>query len=812
MISLSGVDLPPDHRKIEPMALATDDPPVVAVQRKLAGAIGRPDLDAPVFLHMQSDDPELPARLSGLGGTGRRITSRLYTARIPRDASRYISNWPQVAYIESAKRARPLLDLSRPAVFADDVHLGTGLPAPFNAGITGAGIYVGAVDSGLSGTHPDFAPSRVVHTYGLNPLVDAEGHGTHVMGIAAGNGSASGGTYTGMAPGAQILFGKTTFLTTDIISAVQDLVTFAETNSRPIPVNLSLGLMVGPHDGSSGFESGINSLAEGSPGSRRIISVAAGNETGDNEHFQATIPPFGSNTITVIPDNNASSITVHVWAEGEDQFTAAGTMGSDTVTVPSGSQGTSPQGRISISNRRGGADPRNGDTFISVTFLPLAGGGTATIQLTRTGNGGSGIVDAYIDSTEGAFNAATDAGTITEPGNGTAVIAVGSFDTKTIAGAPAPENLSGFSSLGPTRDGRLKPDITAPGFIIYSARSAEAPASNYAGIVDNNYAILAGTSMAAPHVAGIAALVWQSNSALTGAQMRERIRWTASLPTDGSPRPNTSWGYGKADALAAVRNSVASITAPATIATGSPVTLTSENSSGAFGNPITTYTWSLSARPPGSGATLSTPTSASSGFTPDVPGDYTVGLTVSQATPAATPAGTATAVIHANNIPVVTSITGPVSSDNQAPVSFQGAATDADGQAISFHWVLVSRPAGSIATLSTANVDNVTLSPDVAGTYEVGLRVNDGTDSSTLAVHAFAAGGASTASPSSGGGGGGCSVANRKSPPDPSGSAGTILSLLLPAFLLAVRRFLPAGFRATRTSSRIPPPGRKDAL
>ncbi len=813
-ISLSGVDISPDSRKIEPFLLATDQPAVVAAQRKMMEAAGPPDLPVPVFIHMKSDDPELPARLGKLGGSGRRITSRLYTGRIPRDAARYLSNWPQVAYIENAKRARPLLDLSRPAVSADIVQAGTGLPAPF----TGAGMYVGLVDTGLSVAHLDFhsggqgSPVRVAHWYpdNVTASTDMNGHGTHVTGIVAGNGFLSSGTYTGMAPGAEILFGKTSFFTTDIFIAVDNLIRSAETDSKPIPVNLSLGLMLGPHDGSSGFESSINSLATGPLGSRRLIAVAAGNETGANEHFQDNVAPFGTTATTItlknVPRSPLEGDTVQFWADGNDHYSVSITLGSDAISVPAGTLGSSSGGRISVSNKV--AAPPNGATLISIFFS--SGSGTATLHLTRTQNGGTGRIDAFIEDTEGTFNIATNSGAITEPANGSAVVAVGSFDTKKLDGSPqSPQNLSSFSSLGPTRDGRLKPDLTAPGFILYSAKSLDRtwlPSQLVPG--NDNYVIKSGTSMATPHITGIAALVWQSNPALTGAQMRERIKRTASTPTDGSAAPNTTWGYGKVNALAAVRNSVASITAPATAVPGFPVALASDNSSGAFGNPLT-YAWSLTAKPAGSGASLSSTSSASSGFTPDVPGNYNVALDVSQATPAGTPSGSATATIHVNNIPSVTSVTGPASSDNLAPVSFIGTGADSalDGQTLIYRWILVSRPAGSTSTLSTADVDNVTLAPDVAGTYEIGLRVDDGLDNSALAVHTFTAAG--IPAPSSGSGGGGCSVANRKDASISSESASTVLFLLLPAGLLAARRRI---IRTRPGASRILPPGRPAGL
>jgi len=78
---------------------------------------------------------------------------------------------------------------------------------------------------------------------------------------------------------------------------------------------------------------------------------------------------------------------------------------------------------------------------------------------------------------------------ITEPANGDNVVAVGSYNTKAFNGSAVSQAISTFSSFGPTRDGRLKPDVAAPGEYLYSIRSPAAPASNYAGIVDNQYAI-----------------------------------------------------------------------------------------------------------------------------------------------------------------------------------------------------------------------------------------------------------------------------------------------------------------------------------
>ncbi len=778
----------PDPRKIDPLALVSGEPATVAAQGKAMGARGTVSSLFPVFLHLRTGDRSLPEKIAGLRGNARQVHSRLYSGAIPMDAARYISHWPDIVYIEAGRRARPLLDLSVPAVSANVVHSGSpSFPPPFNAdGITGAGVYVGVVDSGLSGAHPDFrtggegSPLRVSHTYTspqlpiVNPLIDEDGHGTHVTGIAAGNGFSSGGTYTGMAPEAGILVGKTSFFTLDIVNAVYDLLTFADNNSTPVAVNLSLGTVLGPHDGTSGFESAIGFYADGPAGSRRIIAVAAGNERDKEEHFQATVPPFGLTTATVT-FAGLSSTSVEIWADGDDRYTVTATMGSETVSVPSGFPGSSAGGRISISNAE--SRPPNGATFIDLFFLPGSSGATASIELRRTRNGGTGKVDGYIDELEGTFDTFVTTGTVTEPANADGVLAVGSFNTKTFTGDPASQGISSFSSLGPTRDGRTKPDLTAPGSVLFSARSFEAAFESFEIVpTDNNYVILQGTSMSSPHVAGIAALVWESNPALTGAQMRERLRRTASAPTDGSPVPNTTWGYGKVDAMSAVTKTVAGISGPSRAVPGQSLPLRAdEKSSGPFGNPIT-FTWSAP------GAVVIPPSGSSTTFTANAPGEYTVTLT---AAPGSAPTNIASATIHVNTIPAA-AVSGPSSAEAGTPVSFSGTeSSDPDGQTIAFRWVLVSRPEGSFATLLPAGFDNASMTPDVVGEYEVGLRVDDGLDNSALVTKLFTAS-PPPAPPSSGGGG--CSVGNGTGGDAGGSPLATLLLLLSPLGVLSARK------------------------
>ncbi len=808
LLSLSGTSVEPDVRKVDPRILLADSPEADFTRGgTFRTALPPAGVAVPLFIRLSEDDPDLPGKFLSLGGEAKRIDSRMYVGKIPPGSVRYVSNWQNIAYIESGIRARRMLDRSLPAVQADIVQSGIpGFPPPFDSGgPKGDNVFLGIVDTGLYGGHPDFhlsgtSSSRVVHTYtyspSADPFVDEDGHGTHVAGIAAGNGFSSGGAYTGMAPGAVMMIGKTSFLTTDVVAAVQNLIAFAEnqTPPRPVAINLSLGLVTGPSDGTSGFESAINSLAGGPSGSRRLIAVAAGNEQDLNEHFRTVVSgSFGTRTVSLHLLSTLSSLfqpQVDIWAYGAtkdpdpakrteyDEYTVSVTFPGDAVTVPSGRSMTSPGGMITVSNRVD-TNVSNGATHITI-FLgqPLAGQ-AGTILFNRTRNGGTGVIDGYVDRADGFFVASEPTGNIIEPANGENVVSVGSFNTKTFGGSPVSQAISSFSSFGPTRDGRLKPDIVAPGEYLYSTRSLDAPTANYAGIVatNDNYAINRGTSMATPHVAGVAALVWQSNPSLTGAQMRERLRKTANPPTDGSTPPNTTWGYGKLSALRAVRDTVASISAPIRATPGSSVLLTSGNSSGGFGATISGYLWSSP------GASLTSPALSGTAFTAIEPGIYTVSLTAT----AGALSGTDSRNILVNTVPSA-AFSVPPPDNAGIPVIFRSTVFDADsGQSLNRHWLVVSRPAGSVAAITPANVDNAVFTPDAPGTYEIGLRVDDGLDNSALVVHSYATLNSTAPSPSSGGGG--CLSITRSEGDAPGGAMLFSVGILLfPAGALGLRR------------------------
>jgi len=189
---------------------------------------------------------------------------------------------------------------------------------------------------------------------------------------------------------------------------------------------------------------------------------------------------------------------------------------------------------------------------------------------------GSGLFDAWIFSKHTEFQAfsGTQGGiewvagdslmTVAIPAVAHSAIAVGSFVTKTQWTAAdgntyqiAAENgaRSAFSSMGPTRDGRIKPEILAPGQVIGAPLSADAAnlAKNTALVLNGGKSvIMQGTSMAAPHVTGLIALMLEAKPDLTPTEALEILKSTAKQDAFTGAVPNNASGYGKIDALGAV--------------------------------------------------------------------------------------------------------------------------------------------------------------------------------------------------------------------------------------------------------------------
>ena len=494
-----------------------------------------------------------------------------------------LSNQPEVEYVKAARPLSPALDVSVPEVGAPSVWAGP-------PGTRGGGTLIGIVDSGIDPLHPDFRVdrdgdgfeegSRILFLWdqtlpadgsalryhfnygrvytqseleaqiaaGHTESTDTMGHGTHVAGIAAGDGSSSTAGYVGVAPEANLIVVKTTFYDTSVVDGIAFVFERAEELGLPCVVNLSLGGHAGPHDGASLFEQAIDALVDRSG---RAIVVAAGNEAQEKIHVGAEV--HGPVTWHLVPES--SSVSVELWHPVSASFTVkvVAPSGQQTTVLP-GTSGylTSSAGNALIDNRIY-TDPRNGDHEIFLQLTGAVQGRAWTLTLAPVVSGGR--VDGWVeDSTSGYFLEGDSQMTIAEPGNAHRVITVGAYVTKdrwtSVVGEEHAEGyavgeLAPFSSRGPTRDGRLKPDLCAPGAWIASSLSSTAAEPDWLRLPDGWHFMLRGTSMAAPHVAGACALLLSLSPGLSWDELRGALTSGARADSFTEAVPNPSWGWGK---------------------------------------------------------------------------------------------------------------------------------------------------------------------------------------------------------------------------------------------------------------------------
>jgi hypothetical protein len=550
------------------------------------------------------------AELEAAGARVRTVAGDVCTAYIPIAAVEAVVALPGVRSISGAAPCYEELDASVPATNATALR-GAG---PMFTGMNGAGVLVGNVDSGLDYKHGDFKDAagntRLVSLWdqtdagGPNPggfaygsewfpaeltagtarEVDVNGHGTHVMGIIGGDGSLTGGavpeyTYAGMAPMADLIFVKTTMYTTDILDGVNYIFEKATALGKNAAVNLSLGSQFGPHDGSSPFESALNALC----GPGRIVAKSAGNDRGTNIHAMLFAMGAGDSAKLTVAGGTVSGRLLAVdgyYGASDDISVTIRTPGNLFIgPIPLGSANaaypgaiTNVNGRVYIEN--GLSLTARGDREVYVELASRGTGvgsitGVWTFYFTPVSLGGDARVDLwrYYTSTTsltGVFTLRnTNSGLVSEPGNADSVITTASWTTKrtwtdcsgnllAYYAAPAgnPGNLSPFSSPGPTRDGRQKPDIAAPGSVIGSALSQDlstACPTGYSTYLadDQKHQIMQGTSMAAPHTTGAVALLMQKYGAISPAWAKAYFRNKAIVDSYTGAPWTADWGWGK---------------------------------------------------------------------------------------------------------------------------------------------------------------------------------------------------------------------------------------------------------------------------
>ncbi len=432
-----------------------------------------------------------------------------------------VSEFPEIEYIEKPR------ELYFEAAQGKAASCFNALPGAIDGVLGGRGIIVAAIDSGVDYMHPEFrnenGSTRILYLWdqsipgnppdgyytgteynsaeinqaisenntAIVPSVDISGHGTHVLGIAAGS-------LIGCAPQADLIVVKLAVPTTtaDLMQAVNYAIDKAVSLNRPLALNISFGNSYGSHSGSSLVETFIDDIS--GVGSSTIC-IGTGNEGAAARHFAGRLDRERV-TAEMAVYEYTPSFSVQIWKNYYDSFDIS-------IRTPEGNliavnPDESQTARIETEGATllifyGQPTPYSVFQEIYIEFIPrgiyFENGIWQFIfapEDIRTGEINMWLPAGSAISTDTAFLLPNPNVTITIPATSGRAISVGAYNANTMQAAD-------FSGRGYVYRNVSKPEIVAPGVDITSARSG------------GGYESRTGTSMATPFVTGAAALMMQ---------------------------------------------------------------------------------------------------------------------------------------------------------------------------------------------------------------------------------------------------------------------------------------------------------------
>ncbi len=503
------------------------------------------------------------------------ITETIVTAELDEAAIRAISTLDEVLYISASRKHRPTISDARSIAQVDKIHSGSQLETPF----TGKGVILGVIDQGFEYKHRAFLDengnSRLRALWirnsssGVQALpiedptkipdygdgLDTGGHGTHVANIAAGS-KWEGHELYGVAPEAELIIIPSSFDDDKVIEEVRYIKKFAEAEGKPWVVNMSFGSHIGPHDGTTLADQTITGFCKDGG----LIVAAMGNEGDEKIHVQHTFAEKGTTTI-LLSRSQTTQHEVDIWeqtGDGKTHLTLRPFLYNKTTGKRDYKTSAFWRSTLSQTTQIDKYNKKENHTLVCYTSslglnnlfgVEISADAGASFHAWSNGavcgefvnEGNADILSGNSEYTIGEGSAAIPA-----------AIAVGAYTSATKwqayhGGAfynyedpslTTRGDICYFSSYGPSLNTELpKPTILAPGSAVKSAVSQYSPgfstvSSEIVDVVRSStknyyYAVMAGTSMASPFVAGVMALWLEAYPELNYTQAIDILQNTA---------------------------------------------------------------------------------------------------------------------------------------------------------------------------------------------------------------------------------------------------------------------------------------------
>ncbi|MGC8869840.1 MAG: S8 family serine peptidase [Brevinematia bacterium] len=545
--------------------------------------------------------------------------SSFYIMKVPINEIVNFKNYPSIKYVGLSKKLKPFMDKVRSSIGIEEILNYYGQNT-----VQGDGVIVGVVDSGIDASHDDFktylGKTKILYLWDQvssrgNPpsgfnygseysredinkdfslSTDYEGHGTHVSGIILGNGKESIGKYKGISLGSDLVFVKTDFSLTSVLDGINYIMNKAKNLNKPCVINLSLGANIGSHDGKDIEGLILKDIINYYGKNGHVIVASAGNSGSDKIHFSNTINSVGVSAVIKVLTNSSSTLDMLVadfWINygGDIQLEINSPSGYTTgwLSLYDGySQSfTTVDGFFTVSFV---SNIYNGDLNLQIQFTDKSGSpinqGNWNINLKSSS--GTYLVHGWLDHSDGLlayyFNG-DNSYSVSSPFLVDDVIVVSAYTSRdTVNGLRfsylTNDNICFFSSKGPTRDGRQKPDISAPGAYVFAPLSSQFLANGFLDF-NGNYIAQMGTSMSAPVVSGVVSLLLSINPSFTSYDILNYLKTYAdiSIYDVNGKLWDESWGWGKVN----IQKVVESLKKPETLVwfSGNVIRLDSFNNS-----------------------------------------------------------------------------------------------------------------------------------------------------------------------------------------------------------------------------------------